>query len=59
MVESLQSLENALERHKKNRSATGKVNLIPMDIYDILDEKLPRSIVNRIGEIIMNTKGVS
>ena len=41
-----------------NRQRKNQLDLLPMDIYDALEETLPHGLVVRLGEIIIKLQGV-
>lgn len=50
-------LEGALREHIRERSNSGKINVVPMDIYDALSETLPHNLVVDLANIILKLKG--
>lgn len=55
---AIKNLENAIREHAKERQTAGKVQMIPMDLYDALEETIPHGLVIKLGELIMKLKGV-
>lgn len=55
---SVKSLENAIREHARERQTKGQINIVPMDIFDALEETLPHGLVIKLGEIISKLQGV-
>jgi hypothetical protein len=55
---AVRQLENAIREHTSYRQTKGQIGLVPMDIYDCLEETLPHGLVIQLGELIMKLKGV-
>ena len=55
---SLRNLESALSSHVKERERKNRLGLVPLDIYDVLEETLPHGLVVQLGELILKCKGV-
>ncbi len=54
---SSRHLENAIREHAMERQTKGQAGVIPMDLYNALEETLPHGLVVKLGEIIMKLKG--
>lgn len=54
----IKKLENVLREHSRERLTKGKLNMVPVDLYDVLEETLPHGLVVELGELIMRLKGV-
>lgn len=52
------SLENAIREHTMERQTKGQIAVVPMDLYNALEETLPHGLVVKLGEIIMKLQGV-
>lgn len=55
---AISKLENAIREHARERNTKGQLGLLPMDIYDCLEETIPHGLVVQLGELIMKLKGV-
>ncbi len=55
---ALKTLENAIREHARERQTSSKIAMVPMDIYDCLEETLPHGLVIELGNLIMKLKGV-
>ena len=55
---SLTKLESAIKEQANNRQRKGQLSMIPMDLFDALEETLPHGLVVQLGELILKLKGV-
>lgn len=55
---AIKKLENAVREHTKERQSAGRTDMIPMDLYDVLEETIPHGLVIKLGELILKLKGV-
>ena len=55
---SLTKLESAIKEQANNRQRKGQLAMIPMDLFDALEETLPHGLVVQLGELILKLKGV-
>lgn len=55
---AIKKLENAVREHTKERQSAGRIDMIPMDLYDVLEETIPHGLVIKLGELILKLKGV-
>lgn len=50
-------LEIAIKAHTMDRMSTGKSAMLPIDIYNAIEESMPHGLVIRLGELIIKLKG--
>lgn len=53
----IKRLENILREHARERDRKGQLGLLPLDIYDALEETIPHGLVIELGEIIAKLRG--
>lgn len=54
---AVDKLESAIREHVYDRQANGQGELLPLDLYDCLEETMGHRLVIKLGELIMKLKG--